>query len=189
MKNILTLAILLVFVFGFSQTKNDTIDFNHVNYTLLNDLIFQKHNEERVKDGSPNRIKENVCKLSSQYQADYMSQNFVICHDNDKSFRGVFLHEPSDRFDYFCKGSKIKSRFESEICFYYAGNSRIKYTYDQLAQEVIDSFLSSDSHKTLMLSGLFSFSGKQYGFFSTASSLKNGYFRLYVTGVFSHHLD
>ena len=65
--------ILLSSVVSFSQTKNDTIDFNKVNYTLLNDLIFQKHNEEREKEGSQLRIKATISTLF--LQNDFILEN------------------------------------------------------------------------------------------------------------------
>jgi len=144
--------ILLSSVVSFSQTKNDTIDFNKVNYTLLNDLIFQKHNEEREKEGSQLRIKDDICKSASQYQVDYMSTYSVVCHDNDKSFRGVTLTGPRDRFNYFSKGSKL-----------------------------------TVPHKAVMLSHITT-PGEQYGFFSTTSTQKSGYFNFFVTGFFGYVL-
>jgi hypothetical protein len=179
--------ILLSSVVSFSQTKNDTIDFNKVNYTLLNDLIFQKHNEEREKEGSQLRIKDDICKSASQYQVDYMSTYSVVCHDNDKSFRGVILSGPRDRFNYFSKGSKLNQTYHGEICYnFFCGKSH-KITYEDLAQQTINAFLSSVPHKVVMLSHITS-PGKQYGFFSTTSTQKSGYFNFFVTGFFGYVL-
>ena len=188
MKNILTIALIFIFVFGFSQTKNDIIDLNNVDYNLLNDLIFKKHNEERAKVGSQTRIKDNICKLSSQYQVDYMSQYLVVCHDNDKSFRGVTLPGPEDRFNYFSKGSKMKQTYHGEICYNFACGKNHKITYEDLAQQTINAFLSSLPHKVIMLSHI-TVPGKQYGFFSTTSTQKNGCFNFFVTGFFTYYLE
>jgi|LakMenEpi03Aug12_release.lakeMendotaPanAssembly.Ray.scaffolds.fasta_scaffold325367_2 hypothetical protein len=188
MKNIITILFVFICVFGFSQTKNDTIDFNNVNYGLLNDLIFQKHNEERLKIGRQVRIEDNICKSASQYQVGYMSQYSEVCHDNDKVFNGVILHTPLDRFNYFSKGSKLGQTYHGEICYNFFSGKTHKITYEQLAQQTITAFMESTSHKAIMLSRLTCLS-KQYGYFSTTSTLKNGYFNFFVTGFFTYRME
>lgn len=185
MKTLLTSVFVLSIFIGFGQSKNDTINFNKVNYTLLNDLIFEKHNEERKKQGVQLRVKNDVCRLSSQYQADYMAHYSIACHDNQFNFRGVKLYEPKDRVNYFMESLKVTNKYEGEICYAYFCDTNFKITYEQLAQRTIDSFMKSLPHKIIML-GRNTFDSDQNGYFSVSTSLNNGLFNFYVTGLFTY---
>jgi hypothetical protein len=188
MKVLLFLFLLQISVYSLSQVATDTINLNMVNYTLLNELIFQKHNEERAKVGRQLRVKDDISKSASQYQVDYMSHYSIVCHDNDKLFNGVLLASPLDRFNYFSKNIKSNQTHLGEICYNFFSGKSHKITYDELAQQAINSFLSSLPHKAIMLSQI-RFEGKQYGYFSTSSNLKNGYFNFFVTGFFTYEMD
>lgn len=185
MKNILTLAAMFIFVFGFSQTKNDTIDFKKVNYGLLNQLLFEKCNQEREKIGSQTLTTNEVCKSAAQYQVDYMSNFLITTHYNDKSFRGVQLYKPRDRFEYFNTQLKSNSTYHGEICFNAILNLDEKFTYDQLAQRVINGFMGSHSHKAIMTNTTV-YESTQFGAFASTANISGGYFNFYVTGVFGY---
>jgi hypothetical protein len=195
MKHIIIILLVLVSVIGFSQSKNDAIDFKNVNHELLNKLIFDKCNEERKKVGAKPYVKDNLCKESSQYQCDYMANYQITTHFNDKVFRDVKLYGPEDRFDFFSKKLKIKHNYDGEIGHVLGGIGLFeKITYDELAQEAINAYLNSLSHKVVMLSVLPCESytsiqrceSVQYGYFSTTTSIRNGRFNFYVMGILAY---
>jgi len=86
------------------------------------------------------------------------------------------------------QGSKLGQTYHGEICYNFFSGKTYKITYEQLAQQTITAFMESKSHKAIMLSHL-TCPSKQYGHFSTTSTLKNGYFNFFVTGFFTYHID
>lgn len=185
MKNIISILFIMTIVLGHSQTKTDTVDFKNVSYKLLNQLIFEKCNQEREKVGSDYILQNDVCSNSAEYQSNYMSNFNEITHHNNNIFRGITLYKPIDRFNYFNQKFKSTHIYKGEICFSASLDLGSKYTYDQLSQKVIDGYMFSQGHKTIMLSQPLRCS-KQYGDFSSSSNIENGVFNLYVAGVLGY---
>jgi uncharacterized protein YkwD len=171
-----------------AQQPQDQIDFRNVNYTLLNQLIFEKHNQKRKEAKAQPRLKDAVCQSAAQYQADYMSEYLLICHTNDFSFRGVKLQNPGDRMNHFNGTSKKARNYSGEICYCFYSGAAYVITYEELAQKTVDAFMKSPPHKEIMLSQM-TYPGAQSGYFATSSNLKKGQFNYFVTGIFSYELD
>lgn len=191
MKHLFILVLVFVSLIGLSQTKNDTVDFKNVNHALLNQLILEKCNQERVKVGADPLIKDKTCFMAAQYQSNYTSHFLIATHYNDNPFQGIKLYSPEDRVNYFSKKTNSKNQYDGEI-FYSLYNVELylKYTYDELAQKTIDGYMSSTPHRNDVLKNfkIMDFLSKyvSYGDFATSSNITNGKFNFYAVGVFTY---
>jgi hypothetical protein len=182
MKTCLIILLNFVTIILFGQTRNDTVDFKNINHSLLNELIFEKCNNERVNASLIPFLKHEVCFSAAKYQSDYMSFYNVLCHINDFSFQNMKLKGFQDRVDYFSKKTKKEIAFCFEVCLlrhYFHTN---KITYDNLSFELISQFMRSKPHRYfLMIEQVFD--EIVYIGFSSTSNKDDEFYRIYVTGV------
>jgi len=151
MKTYLSISLIFVSIILFGQTRNDTVDFNNVNIPLLNDLLFEKANDERKKVSSPLLIKHEVCFLAAKYQSEYMAQHKIVCHKNELPYKGVTLYSFQDRVKFFSKNIKGEMFANYEICLMREHFIDSFITYDNLAYKLINQFMNSKPHRIILL--------------------------------------
>jgi hypothetical protein len=160
MKKIITYLIILSYtIVGFSQTKNDVVNFKQINLKLLDSLIFDEAMKERKKMNLKPLIHDDICAKTAKYQSDYCSNYNEINHENNKNYLGVFLKNPSDRFNFYLNKTKTKLNYELkiEILTQYKNVSSTNYvrltskTYEDYAKNIIKNFMLSSSHKDGLL--------------------------------------
>lgn len=182
MKTYTTILLLLLILSNlFGQTRFDTVDFRNINHSLLDSLILEKCNNERVNDSLTPFQEHDVCYSAAEYQSQYMSFYNVVCHTNDFSFQNVKLKSFEDRMEFFCKKQKKEIIFSFEVCLlrHYFHTSRI--TYDDLSFELISQFMRSESHRYFLLIENV-FDEINYIGFSSTSNKHNEFYKIYVTG-------
>jgi len=182
MKTYTSITLIFLSIVLFGQTRNDTVDFNKINYSLINELVFEKGNDERKKVSSVPFNKHEVCFSAAKYQSEYMSSYNILCHVNEFTFQNVKLVKYTDRVDFFSKKLNKEMCPSLEICLMRPFFLNQKITYDNLASQIINQFMKSEPHKLCLLSDTKSESVKYMGF--STSSIKHGVFiRIYVAGV------
>lgn len=173
-----------------SQNKNDILDFNNINYNLLDSLVFEEAMKLRESYKLDRMKKDAVCDLAAKYQSEYMSYYNTITHKNDKSFKGVLLKTHGDRFRHFLSKSpknNLKYDTKIEVLIQFPTINKINYvgldskTYEDYAKFIISSFITSEAHKHGMLYNMKEF-GDMYGEYKSHYDKKTD--TLYVTGLF-----
>jgi hypothetical protein len=156
MKKIITYLIILSYtIVGFSQTKNDIIDFKNINLSLLDSLIFEEAMKERQKINISRVIHNDICAKAAKYQSEYSSYYDTISHLNNKKYKGNILVKPSNRFDFFLKQSDSKLKYNSkiEVIIQFNNVSSNQYscitkgTYQDYAETIVKKYMASKSHK------------------------------------------
>jgi len=183
MKTYITILLALIFSNSFCQTRFDTVDFNNVNFRLLNELLLEKTNDERKKVSVPPYSEHEVCSLSAQYQCEYMTFYNIVCHENDFEFKSEKLITIRDRVDFFSKKTKKKLNLSYEVCLMREYLYYRKVTYDKLSSDLIGQFMNSEGHKLCLLSYYKSDSKKYLSFASKIRKKGEKKFRFFVTGL------
>lgn len=196
MKKIITYLIILSYtIVGFSQTKNDIIDFKNINLTLLDSLIFEEAMKEREKINVSRVIHDDICANAAKYQSEYCSYYDTISHFNNRKYKGVFLEKPGQRFDYFLSKNKSKSKYNVriEIIIQFNKVSLNDYscittgTYQDYAETIVRQYMSSKTHKEGLLFARDKY-GKVHGEYKTEYNSKTdcltntGFFALVYEG-------
>jgi hypothetical protein len=182
MRTYLIILLNFVTITLFGQTRNDTVDFNKINHSLINELVFEKGNDERKKVSAVLFKKHEVCFLAAKYQSEYMSSYNILCHTNEYAFQNVKLVKYTDRIEFFSKKLNKEMHSSIEICLMRPFFFNKKITYDDLASQIINQFMKSEPHKLSLLLDTKSESVKYMGF-STSSIKHRGFIRIYVAGV------
>ena len=183
MKTYITILLTLIFSNSFCQTRFDTVDFNNVNFRLLNELLLEKTNDERKKVSVPPYSEHEVCSLSAQYQCEYMTFYNRVCHENDFEYKSEKLIKIRDRIDFFSKKTKKNMSPSYEVClmreyFYFK-----KITYEKLSSDLIGQFMNSEPHKICLLSYTISKSKDYLSFASKTRKKGEDIIKFYVTGL------
>jgi len=179
MKKSFLILFFLLYSFSFAQTSGDTIK-GSINVKFLNTLVLEVCNKKALDSLIPNKKTNDVTRKCAEYQSSYLS-NFrppkEKFHDNQYSYRNIFLPSLSDRVSEFNKPKSLIGS-SSEICSFIV----VKYgktTYGELANYIIDKFIKSPSHASAI------FTSYPYGDFSCTEGIWEGQKGVYVTGVFS----
>ena len=151
MKTYLSISLIFVSIILFGQTRNDTVDFDNVNYGLLNQLLLEKANDERKIISVPPYVEHEVCSLSAQYQCEYMAFYNRVCHVNDFEFKSEKLVGIGDRVKFFSKRTKKHLVCDYEICLMKEYSYFKKITYEKLSSDLIGQFMRSEPHKKCLL--------------------------------------
>jgi hypothetical protein len=151
MKTYLTILLPFIFSTSFCQTRFDTVIFDNVNYSLLNELLLEKANDERKNISVTSYVEHEVCSLSAQYQCEYMTFYNRVCHENNFEFKNEKLVQIDDRVEYFSKRTKKNLVSDYEICLMREYSYFKKITYEKLSSELIGQFMSSEPHKKCLL--------------------------------------
>ena len=149
----------LISIVCYSQTKNDVVDFKHLNVELFNKTIFDECNKVRKENGVKPLVYDKICSYSANYQSEYMSNFSVLSHRNTNVFKSQLLHNVGERFEFFYKKYNEKRFYvmTAEICTVFEKVTTINYvgintkTYQNYAEEIIKGFLNSKYHKIAML--------------------------------------
>lgn len=194
MKYIKIIILCLLQIVGYSQTKNDVVDFKHLNVELFNKTIFDECNKVRKENGSKPLVYDKICAYSANYQAEYMANFSILTHRNTNIFKSQLLNNVGERFNFFYKKYNEKRTYfvTEEICTVYEKVTTLNYvgittkTYQNYAEEIIKGFLSSKYHKIAML---FDYGDIIYGSFNVSYNQKTD--NIYITGVInpSHIID
>ena len=181
MKTYITILLFLILSNLFCQTRFDTVDFRNINHPLLDKLILEKCNNERINASLTPFQEHDVCFSAAKYQSQYMSFYNVVCHNNDFSFQNIKLKSFDDRMAFFSKKQKKEIIFSFEVCLlrhYFHTN---KITYDDLSFELISQFMRSKGHRYFLLIENV-FDEINYIGFSSTSNKQDDFYRIYVTG-------
>lgn len=180
-----SITILLTFIFStlFCQTRFDTVDFNKVNFKLLNGLLIEKTNSERMKVSVPTYSEHEVCQLSAEYQSGYMAFYNRVCHENDFEFKGEKLVKIRDRIEFFSKKTKKGMSPSYEVCLMREYLTYQKITYEKLSFDLINQFMQSEPHRICLLSNTISKSKDYLSFATNVRKKGEDRIKFYVTGV------
>jgi uncharacterized protein YkwD len=156
---LINLFLLLITIIGYSQTKNDVVDFKNLNIELLNKTIFDECNKVRQENGLKPLVSDKICSYSANYQSEYMAYFSILTHRNTNVFKSQLLLNVGERFKFFNSKLNQKRFNESvfEICTVYEMVTTVNYigittkTYQNYAEEIIKGFLNSKYHKIVML--------------------------------------
>jgi len=152
MKTCITILLFLILSNLYCQTRFDTVDFNNVNFELLNELLLEKTNDERKRISEKIYIEHEVCSLSAQYQCEYMAFYNIVCHVNDFEFKSEKLVQIRDRINFFSKRTKKEISPAYEVCLMREYFISKKITYEKLSSDLIGQFMRSEPHKKCLLS-------------------------------------
>ena len=187
MKQILFLLLVFTSFIGFSQTKDDVIDFKNLNTELLNKLIFEECNKVRVENNVNPLVLDKICGYSSKYQSEYMSNFNILTHINTNVFQSHLFERSGDRFEFFYKKYNEKRFYvvSEEVCTEYKKISTTNYTgittktYQNYSQNIVNGFMGSRLHRLVILDG--DDEHTVYGSFKVCYNPKTD--NLYVAGV------
>jgi hypothetical protein len=126
----------------------DTIDVNHIDYTLLEKLVLDVANKERIKNGSKTVMDDKFLKQASYNHLNYEYLNKISCiHEEDSSKQGFTGKSPSIRLENLINDGKVQPC--GEVCSFSPFN--VKQTYNQIAINIVKQFFDSPPHKAIVL--------------------------------------
>lgn len=170
MKKIITIVLVLLTNFVFSQSRLDTLIFKQIN-----NLRFSKGLKELKWDTS--------CYLASKNQNDYLFER------NKKLWPKVFCSHtqpvyknPSDRFELY---SNLRPESAGEVALAISKNYDFETDslLDTISIAVVNSWLSSPPHKKILL-GRFTHIGINCQYFTKTTNYKFSLsYRIVATGV------
>lgn len=184
MKKIIILSLLLNFSISlFSQKETDIVDYKKINIDLLNNLIGESLNKMRDSLSlSKMKYDESLSKVT-KFQNDFISGKDVLTHENNTIIKNKTMKELEDRLEFFNPQKKYLTC--SEISMYYPINDYSKYynyTYGELSELIIKSYMNSIGHKlAITIDGSSEFQCDVYFNFKTSLNIKNN--KIYNTGV------
>ena len=154
-KIILFITLIFCFVLR-SQTRQDKLNLDNINYELLDSLIYEECLKQRKLNGLESFDRDYTCGLAATYQSNYMSFYNTFDHKNDNNFKGALLKKSNERFKFFYK--KVKPKYEEFVTFEIISlipNLDKKYTYpltyEDYAEFIIGRFLESTTHSYVVL--------------------------------------
>lgn len=139
-----------------SQTRQDKLNLDNINYGLLDSLIYEESLKQRKLNGLESFDRDYTCGLAANYQSNYMSYYNTFDHRNNYNFKGTLLKKSNERFQFFY--NKIKPKYEEFVTFEIISlipnldkNYTYPLTYEDYAKFIINGFLNSTSHRYVVL--------------------------------------
>jgi uncharacterized protein YkwD len=180
-KGCLTLALLLTIILLHGQSPNDTIDPDHFNYKLAQDIFLEKFNAFRVSIKTPVMEPDPILQKAAQSQAGYCMKKNLVTHYQPEYDK---MYEPKDRVRFYHGNHGLVG----ENCLYnfirvaamdtHAHQMTTIYTYDQLANGILEQWKNSPPHYANMIH-------KEYTRTGIALSMHEDKKTIYATQVFA----
>jgi hypothetical protein len=116
MKNLIITSVLFLTLHCslFSQSPDDYIDLDSLNYSMIVDSIINDLNYYRKSYGLPELIYKKVNHLASDYHTKYFVEYEEKNKIHSRVFQGVLLKTPQDRINYY---SRLMNEVPTDIKF------------------------------------------------------------------------
>ena len=170
MKHLITLLLVILTLNGYSQTP---IDYDNIDYLLLDTLIIAEVNKRRVSLGNPKiKYSPTIRKGISIHQTNILVNEERSYHPNsDSLYNEMFVDikkECSEKYNksIYCTTS------ETEVCIMLP--AVIVKTYEELSIYMVDMWETSKPHKDILLNYAWS-----SDFVIGASSIQYGTYNSY----------
>jgi hypothetical protein len=143
MKNLILISVLVLTTIStvFSQSPDDYIDLDSLNYSMIMDGILKDLNSYRKSYGLPELIYKKVNHLASDYHTKYLVEYGEKNKIHSRVFQGVLLKTPQDRVNYY---SNIMNEVPNDIkirCSHYTINNYqniLDDTYENYNKRIVN---------------------------------------------------
>jgi uncharacterized protein YkwD len=163
-KMILYLVILAFPVMSFAQSAKDTIDFESINYELLEKLALDEVNIQRKIAGAPELNNDNILYEAAKDQVQYINELGRTSHKQLDPLKS----SARKRVVYY--GGRMSGIGENAAGFTIRRPTRMPigstkdsiitiFSYKQAAKTLVDLWLGSEIHKGNLLNDKFQLSG------------------------------
>ncbi len=143
MKNLILISVLVLTTISslFSQSPDDYIDLDSLNYSMIMDGILKDLNSYRKSYGLPELIYKKVNHLASDYHTKYFVEYEEKNKIHSRVFQGVLLKTPQDRINYY---SRLMNEVPTDIkfrCTHYTINNYqniLDDTYENYNKRIVN---------------------------------------------------
>lgn len=148
---ILLITIIFLPFLAEAQTRNDTIDPENLNYSLLDSLIKEGVDSLRIKRNRQALTNDTTLQKAAQDHADYLIEKTVLSHfQNNRKKRTVQLRVESYGGTNFLCGENLAMTYvltpmKVKSTYY------INRTYQHVANDFVTMWKKSRSHYTNLL--------------------------------------
>jgi hypothetical protein len=143
MKNIIIISVLLLTTITslISQSPDDYIDLDSLNYSMIVDSIINDLNYYRKSYGLPELTYKKVNRVATKYHTDYLIEYGGENKIHNRTYKDVLLRTPQDRINYFSRVFNEKPNDIKIRCSHYTYNnyqSVLDDTYKEYNKRIVN---------------------------------------------------